>query len=164
MPEIHIRDAEPGDVPAILRMIRELAEFERQPDAVSATEADLLRDGWGAEKRYSCRIAELDGAVAGFALWFHNYSTWEGRAGIYLEDLYVTESARGQGLGERMIVDLAQLAVRAGFRRLDLSVLDWNPARDFYHRLGLQQRTEWLPYRVTGAALTALAAKAAPAG
>jgi len=164
MPEILIRDAAPEDVPAILRMIRELAEFERQPDAVSATEADLLRDGWGPEKRFSCRIAELDGAVAGFALWFHNYSTWEGRAGIYLEDLYVTEAARGHGLGERMIVDLAQLAVREGFRRLDLSVLDWNPARDFYHRLGLQQRSEWLAYRVTGAALLALAARAAPVG
>lgn len=157
MPEIRIRDAGPDDVPAILRMIRALAEFERQPDAVVATEADLLRDGWGPEKRFACRIAELDGAVVGFALWFHNYSTWEGRAGIYLEDLYVSPSARGHGVGERMIVDLAQIAIRNGLRRLDLSVLDWNPARDFYHRLGLQHRLDWLPYRVTGAALEALA-------
>jgi GNAT superfamily N-acetyltransferase len=160
MSEIHIRDAGPEDVPAILRMIRELAEFERQPDAVIATEADLLRDGWGPQPRFSCRIAELDGAVSGFALWFHNYSTWEGRAGIYLEDLYVSPAARGHGLGERMIVDLAQLAVRDGLRRLDLSVLDWNPARDFYHRLGLEHRPDWLPYRITGEALRALAAKA----
>ena len=157
MPEIHIRDAVPEDAPAILRMVRELAAFERQPDAVVATEADLLRDGRGPQKRFACRIAELDGAVAGFALWFHNYSTWEGRAGIYLEDLYVSPAARGQGLGERMIVDLAQIAIRDGLRRLDLSVLDWNPARDFYHRLGLEHRADWLPYRVRGEALQALA-------
>jgi GNAT superfamily N-acetyltransferase len=159
MPEIHIRDAMPEDVPAILRMIRELAEFERQPDAVVATEADLLRDGWGPQKRFACRIAELDGMVAGFALWFPNYSTWEGRAGIYLEDLYVSPAARGHGLGERMIVDLAQIAIREGFRRLDLSVLDWNPARNFYHRLGLEHRSDWLSYRMSGQALAALAAK-----
>ena len=160
MPEIRIRDAEPADVPAILRMIRELAEFERQPDAVVATEADLLRDGWGPQKRFACRIGELDGAVVGFALWFHNYSTWEGRAGIYLEDLYISPAARGHGLGRRMIVDLAQIAVRKGFGRLDLSVLDWNPARDFYHRLGLEHRSDWVSYRIAGAALQALAAKA----
>jgi len=157
---IHIRDAAPEDVPAILSLIRALAEFEKQPDAVVATEADLLRDGWGPQKRFSCRLAELDGAVVGFALWFYNYSTWEGRAGLYLEDLYVSPEARGRGLGERMIVDLAQIAVREGLRRLDLSVLDWNPARDFYHRLGLQHRSDWQLYRITGEALAALAAKA----
>jgi GNAT superfamily N-acetyltransferase len=161
MTEIQIRDAVPEDVPAILRMIRELAAFERQPDAVVATEADLLRDGWGPQKRFGCRMAELDGAVCGFALWFYNYSTWEGRAGIYLEDLYVSPAARGRGVGGRLIVDLAALAVREGLRRLDLSVLDWNPARDFYHRLGLQHRADWLSYRVTGAALQALAECAA---
>ncbi len=157
---IQIRDAAPEDVPAILRLIRDLAEFERQPDAVVATEADLLRDGWGPQKRFSCRLAERDGAVVGFALWFYNYSTWEGRAGLYLEDLYVSPEARGQGLGERMIVDLAQIAVREGLRRLDLSVLEWNPARGFYDRLGLEHRSDWLPYRITGEALKALAAKA----
>ena len=154
---IQIRDAAPEDVPAILSLIRALAEFEKQPDAVVATEADLLRDGWGPQKRFSCRLAELDGGVVGFALWFYNYSTWEGRAGLYLEDLYVSPEARGQGLGERMIVDLAQIAVREGLRRLDLSVLDWNPARGFYDRLGLQHRADWLPYRITGEALVALA-------
>jgi GNAT superfamily N-acetyltransferase len=159
MSEIHIRDAVPEDVPAILRMVRELAEFERQPDAVVATEADLLRDGWGPQPRFACRMAELDGAVVGFALWFHSYSTWEGRAGIYLEDLYVVPQARGRGVGERMIVDLAQIALREGFRRLDLSVLDWNPAREFYQRLGFEHRSDWQPYRVTGEALKALAAK-----
>jgi GNAT superfamily N-acetyltransferase len=160
MSEIRIRDAVPEDVPAILRLVRDLATFEQQPDAVVATEADLLRDGWGPQPRFSCRMAELDGTIVGFALWFYNYSTWEGRAGIYLEDLYVSPEARGRGVGERMIVDLAQIAVREGCRRLDLSVLDWNPARGFYHRLGLTHRSDWLPYRVVGDALTALAAKA----
>jgi GNAT superfamily N-acetyltransferase len=160
MPAIHLRDAVPEDVPAILRMIRELADFEGEPDAVIATEADLLRDGWGPHKRFGCRLAELDGSACGFALWFYNYSTWEGRAGIYLEDLYVAPAARGHGIGARLIADLAALAVREGCRRLDLSVLDWNPARDFYHRLGLEHRADWLPYRVSGEALRALAAKA----
>jgi len=155
--DIEIRDAVPGDVPAILAMIKELATFEREPDAVVATEADLLRDGWGPAKRFSCRIAELDGTVQGFALWFYSYSTWEGHAGIYLEDLYVRPDARGFGLGERLVVDLARLAVRDGCRRLDLSVLEWNPAREFYRRLGVEHRADWLPYRVAGAALKALA-------
>jgi GNAT superfamily N-acetyltransferase len=156
-PDIRIRDASPDDVPAILAMIKELAAFEREPDAVVATETDLLRDGWGAEQRFSCRIGELDGAVQGFALWFYSYSTWEGHAGIYLEDLYVRPPARGCGLGERLVVDLARIAVREGCRRLDLSVLEWNPARDFYRRLGVEHRADWLPYRVAGAALEALA-------
>jgi GNAT superfamily N-acetyltransferase len=160
MPKIQVRDAVPADVPAILSMIRELAIFEREPDAVVTTEADLLRDGWGPNKRFGCRVAELDGTTCGFALWFYNYSTWEGRAGIYLEDLYVRPEARGHGLGRRLIADLAALAVREGCRRLDLTVLEWNPARDFYHRQGLEARKEWLPYRVSGAALKALAAQA----
>lgn len=159
MPDIQIRDAVPGDVPQILAMIKELATFEREPDAVVATEADLLRDGWGPEKRFSCRIAELDGTVQGFALWFYSYSTWEGHAGIYLEDLYVRPDARRFGLGERLVVDLARRAVREGCRRLDLSVLEWNPARAFYRRLGVEHRADWLPYRVAGAALAALAAR-----
>ncbi|MGB8844020.1 MAG: GNAT family N-acetyltransferase [Aliidongia sp.] len=157
MPSIQIRDAVPADIPAILTMIRELAIFEREPDAVVTTEADLLRDGWGPNKRFGCRMAELDGTTCGFALWFYSYSTWEGRAGIYLEDLYVRPEARGHGMGRRLISDLAALAVREGCRRLDLTVLEWNPARDFYHRQGLEQRTEWLPYRVSGTALKALA-------
>jgi GNAT superfamily N-acetyltransferase len=158
MSRLTIRDAAPADIPAILGMIRELATFEREPDAVVATEADLLRDGWGPQKRFSCRMAELDREIIGFALWFYSYSTWEGHAGIHLEDLYVKLPARGRGIGKRLIVDLAALAVREGCRRLDLSVLTWNPARDFYHGLGLAHRQEWLPYRVAGEALKALAA------
>jgi GNAT superfamily N-acetyltransferase len=157
MPEITIRDARPEDVPAILRFIKELAAFERQPEAVLATEADLLRDGFGPTPRFSCRMALLDDAPVGFALWFRNYSTWEGRAGIYLEDLYVTDAARHYGVGRRLIADLAAIAVAEGAPRLDLSVLDWNPARGFYEKLGLEHRGDWLFYRAEGEALRRLA-------
>jgi GNAT superfamily N-acetyltransferase len=159
-PVIVLRDARPEDVPAILTMIRELAAFEREPDAVVATEADLLRDGFGPHPRFGCRVAEIDGAAAGFALWHFTYSTWLGRAGIHLEDLYVSPWARGAGLGEKLLIDIAALAIRHGAQRLDLAVLDWNPARGFYHRLGLAHRADWLPYRIDGAALAALAARA----
>ena len=159
MAKIHLRDATPEDVPVILALIKELALFEREPDAVVATEADLLRDGFGPEKRFGCRVVEFDGRVKGFALWFFSYSTWLGRAGIYLEDLYVAETARGHGLGRRLIVDMAQVAVRHGAQRLDLSVLEWNPARGFYQRLGIEHRSDWLPYRIDGEALKHLAAE-----
>jgi GNAT superfamily N-acetyltransferase len=157
MPAITIRAAEPADAPTILALIRELAAFEKQPDAVVATEADLLRDGWGPTPRFSCLIGELDGKACAFALWFPNYSTWEGRAGLYLEDLYVAPWARGRGVGERLVVAIAGIAVAQGARRLDFNVLDWNPARAFYHRLGITHRDDWLPYRVDGEALKQLA-------
>src|SRR3546814_17450823 len=123
-------------------MIRELAEFEREPDAVKATEADLLRDGWGPSPRFEALIAELDGVPAGFALYFHNYSTWEGRAGIYLEDLYVAERARGHGIGRKLMAALARLAAERDCRRLALRVLEWNPARRFYAGIGLTRTAE----------------------
>jgi len=160
MTKINLRDAVPADVPTILALIKELAIFERESDAVVATEADLLRDGFGPDKRFGCRVAELDGRVAGFALWFFSYSTWLGRAGIYLEDLYVAERARGHGLGRRLIVDMAQVAIRHDAQRLDLSVLEWNPARGFYQRLGIEHRADWLPYRIDGEALKRLASEA----
>ncbi len=157
MPQILIRDAVPDDVPVILTLIRELAEFEHEPDAVVATEADLLRDGWGAEKRFSCRIVERDGKVCGFALWFFNYSTWRGRAGLYVEDLYVSPWARSGGIGARLIRDMATIAVSHGCPRMDLNVLHWNPARQFYERLGIRHLEEWLPYRIAGEDLAKLA-------
>ncbi len=157
MPEALIRDAVPADVPMILTLIRELATFEREPDAVVATEAGLLRDGWGPEKRFSCLMAELDGKVCGFALWFFNYSTWQGRAGIYLEDLYVSPWARGHHIGELLVRRLAALAKEHGARRLDLNVLTWNPAREFYHRLGIRHLDGWLHYRIAGEDLERLA-------
>jgi GNAT superfamily N-acetyltransferase len=157
MDEIRIRAATPEDVPVILQLVRELAAFEKQPDAVVATEADLLRDGWGPTPRFGCSIAELNGAPCGFALWFYNYSTWEGRAGIYLEDLYVSPAARGRSIGEKLMIEVARIAVAEGARRLDFNVLDWNPARAFYHRLGITHRDDWLPYRIDGEALKLLA-------
>jgi GNAT superfamily N-acetyltransferase len=161
---VTVRPAVPDDVGTILRFVRELAAFERQPDAVKATEADLLRDGFGPERRFEARIAELDGAPVGFALFFHNYSTWEGRPGLFLEDIYVTESARRHGVGRRLIEDLAAVAVSRGCGRFDFSVLDWNPARRFYETLGFRHMNEWLPYRLDGEALGAFAKAAADPG
>jgi GNAT superfamily N-acetyltransferase len=157
--QIAVRAAIPQDVGTILHFVRELATFEREPDAVAATEADLLRDGFGPQPRFEARIAELDGEPAGFALFFHNYSTWEGRAGLFLEDIYVTESARRHGVGRRLVEDLAALAVERGCARFDLSVLQWNPARRFYETLGFRHLEEWLPYRLDGAALKAFVAR-----
>jgi GNAT superfamily N-acetyltransferase len=157
MPDITIRDARPEDCGEILRLVKELAAYEREPDAVVATEADFRRDGFSETKRFSCRIAEIDGAVCGFALWFFNYSTWRGRAGIYLEDIYVSPAARGHGAGERLIRDIAKIAVAHGAPRLDFNVLTWNPARGFYERLGVPPLEGWVPYRAEGEALARLA-------
>jgi len=156
MTSIQIRDATPEDCGTLLQLVRDLAAYERAPDAVVATEADLRRDGFGSERRFEARLAILDGRAAGFTLFFPNYSTWEGRAGLYLEDLFVAEWARGHGLGRRLIADLAAIALARGWRRLELSVLDWNPARGFYKALGFEHKQEWLGYRLTGAALETL--------
>jgi len=155
-----IRPATPADVETILGFIKGLAAFEREPDAVQATLDDLLRDGFGEQPKFEVLIAELDGEPVGFALFFPTYSTWEGRPGIYLEDLFVAEHARGQGLGRKLMAALAAIAVARGCRRLELSVLHWNPTREFYHHLGMAHMQEWLPYRLAGEALQALAAEA----
>jgi len=155
-----IRPAAPADVETILGFIKGLAAFEREPDAVQATLDDLLRDGFGKQPKFEVLIAELDGEPVGFALFFPTYSTWEGRPGIYLEDLFVAEHARGQGLGRKLMAALAAIAVARGCRRLELSVLHWNPTREFYHHLGMAHMQEWLPYRLAGEALQALAAEA----
>jgi len=154
-----IRPATPADVPTILHFIRELATYEREPDAVIATEADLLRDGFGPTPRFWALIAEHDGAPAGFALYFTSYSTWRGHHGIRLEDLYVTPSLRGRGIGKALLVRLAQIAVEQGCPRLEWDVLDWNaPAIAVYERLGATILTEWRIMRIADDALTALAA------
>jgi GNAT superfamily N-acetyltransferase len=152
-----IRMADPADAGTILRLIRELAEFEDLLDQVRATEADILRDGFGPTPRFECLLAELDGAAVGFALFFHNYSTFEGRAGLYLEDIFVEPAARQAGVGRALMRRLAQIAIERGCARFDLWVLHWNPAREFYHRLGFDHMTDWLPYRLDGATLRALA-------
>ncbi|MGH7965300.1 MAG: GNAT family N-acetyltransferase, partial [Candidatus Binatia bacterium] len=137
-----------------------LAAFEREPDAVKATADDLLRDGFGEQPKFEVLIAELDSAPVGFALFFPTYSTWEGRPGMYLEDLFVAEQARGHDVGRKLMVALAAIAVARGCARLELAVLDWNPAQKFYRRLGMRHMQEWFPYRLTGEALQALAAEA----
>ncbi len=155
----------------MLRFIRELAEYEREPEAVVATEADLLRDGFGmaadgvtpleacGPARFQAVMAEWDGEAAGFALYFTSYSTWLGRHGIRLEDLYVTPEMRGRGIGRALLQRLAGIAVSEGCERLEWDVLHWNqPAIDVYHRVGAWVQTEWRIMRVAGEKLRALAA------
>jgi GNAT superfamily N-acetyltransferase len=155
-----IRPATPADVPTILRFIRELALYEREPEAVVATEADLLRDGFGPVPRYRALIAELDGAPAGFALCFTSYSTWRGHHGLRLEDLYVPPALRGLGIGRALLARVAKIAVAEGCPRVEWDVLDWNaPAIAVYERLGANVLTEWRIMRLSGDALTALAAQ-----
>lgn len=158
MSQIHVRPATTEDAAVIVDLVRELAVYEKQPlSVVKLTEADVLRDGYGVERRFEVLLAELDGAVEGFALLFPNYSTWEGRAGIYIEDLFVRERARGRGLGRRLLAAVAALAVERGCLRIDLNVLDWNPTRAFYHRIGVAHLSGWLPYRMSGEAIVKLA-------
>ena len=180
---LRLRSAEPRDVPVMLRFIRELAEYEREPDAVIATEADLLRDGFalaaegvtalhdaaGAAqpRRFRALIAEWQGSAedvpqpAGFALYFTSYSTWLGHHGIRLEDLYVTPSHRGHGIGKALLAALARIAMDEGCGRLEWDVLTWNtPAIEFYRSLGAGAQSEWQIMRLAGEPLQALAAHA----
>jgi GNAT superfamily N-acetyltransferase len=155
-----IRDATPADVPEILAMIRELADYERAPDAVLAT-TDLLHEALFCESPAAfALIAETGGGeVVGFALWFRNFSTWLGRHGAYLEDLYVRPAHRGHGYGKALLSALARIAVDRGYGRFEWWVLDWNtPAIDFYRSLGAEPMEEWTVQRVTGEALHRLAA------
>jgi GNAT superfamily N-acetyltransferase len=158
-----IRNAVSGDVPLILEFIRGLAVYEREPDAVTATQADLLRDGFGENPYFHCLIAEQDGPEgirpAGFAFYFFNYSTWTGRPGLYLEDLFVNPEFRGLGIGKALLARVAAIAVEKGCPRLQWEVLDWNtPAVDFYAALGADFLDEWRNVRMTGEALAKLAA------
>ncbi len=154
-----IRMAGREDAATILRLIRELAAYENLLDRVRASEADILRDGFGEQPRFECLLAEQGGVAVGFALFFHSYSTFEGRSCLYLEDLYVGEGVRSLGLGRALMARLANLATARGCARLELAVLDWNPARGFYRKLGFDHNTDWLPYRLGGARLEALAAE-----
>ena len=153
-----IRDATRDDAPQILAFIRALAEYEREPDAVNATVDDLLRDGFGPQPFYRCLMAELDQKPVGFALYFFNYSTWLGRPGLYLEDLFVPPDLRGKGIGKALLQRVAQIAVENHCPRLQWEVLDWNtPAIDFYRAMGAEFLDEWRNVRVSGDALLALA-------
>ena len=153
-----IRPATVADVPLILQFIRELAEYERDPQAAVATAADLLRDGFGPEPKFRVDMAEWSGEPAGFAFYFWNYSTWQGRPGLYLEDLFVRPRYRGKGIGKALLVHLARVAVKNNCGRLVWQVLDWNtPSIEFYNSLGAETMKEWLTMRVTGNALVRLA-------
>ena len=153
-----IRPATPDDVPSILRLIRDLAEYERALDQVRATEDDLRASLFGDDPKVFAHVAEHEGAVVGFALWFLSYSTWLGRHGIYLEDLYVEPAARGRGHGKALLTELARIADERGYGRVEWSVLDWNtPSIAFYEALGARPQDEWTTYRLTGEALRDLA-------
>jgi GNAT superfamily N-acetyltransferase len=155
---LNIRPATASDVPTILRFIKELALYEREPSAVVATAADLLRDGFGPTPRFTALIAEFNSKPAGFALYFTSYSTWRGHHGIRLEDLYVTPDLRGQGIGRALLTHLARIAIAEGCPRLEWDVLAWNaPAIAVYERLGAQILTEWRIMRLSGDALHSLA-------
>ena len=154
-----IRPAAPADIPQILTFIRALAAYEREPHAVTATEADLLRDGFGEQPYFHCLIADHDGVAAGFAFYFFNYSTWEGYPGLYLEDLFVNPEFRGLGIGKALLARVAAIAQERNCPRLQWEVLDWNtPAIDFYRALGADFLDEWRNVRMTGQALANLAA------
>ena len=161
MAETRIRGATEEDVPLILSFIRELAEYEKLSREVVATH-ETLRESLFGERRYAeVLIAEQDGTPAGFALFFHNFSTFLGKPGIYLEDLYVKPAFRGSGIGKKLLVYLASLAKRRGCGRLEWWVLDWNePSIGFYKKLGAVPMDDWTVYRVSGSALEDLASRA----
>lgn len=155
---ILVRAATPADLATIVRFIRALAEYERLLDSVMASDADLAAALFSPHPRAFCEIAERDGAPIGFALWFYNFSTFEGRFGIYLEDLFVVPEARGSGAGLALMRRLAQRCRDEDLRRLEWAVLDWNaPSIAFYDRLGATAKSEWITRSLSGEALAALA-------
>jgi GNAT superfamily N-acetyltransferase len=155
---LQIRPATPADVPTILRFIRELAAYEREPDAVVSTES-MIRDAlFGSPPAAQALLASIDEVPVGYALYFFNFSTWLGRPGLYLEELYVTPASRGSGIGRTLLTYLARLAVERGCGRMEWMVLDWNePAIEFYRALGAVPLEEWTVFRLTGKTLEAVA-------
>ena len=155
---LDIRGARPGDEATMLRLIKALAAYEREPDAVQATEDSIRETLFGPNAQVFAFLAELDGEPVGLALWFLTYSTWTGRPSLYLEDLFVDEAARGNGIARELFRRLAQEAKARNCARIDWAVLDWNvEAMAFYERLGGRRQTGWEPWRVDGAALDHLA-------
>ena len=158
MKQPNIRAAAAADVPAILRFIKDLARYEKAEAEVVATEHALHQSLFGRAPCARGLVAEMDGAAAGFALYFFNFSTWQGLPGLYLEDLYVAPGHRGAGVGKALLKRLARIAVEHGCGRFEWSVLDWNePALKFYESLGARAQSEWVKYRLEGAPLRALA-------
>lgn len=168
---VTVRHAKLSDLPTILTFIRELAEYEREPNAVVATEESLSRHLFGiglwperpSGPTAECLIGELEGVAQGFAVVFHNFSTWKGRPGMYLEDLYVRPDSRGSGLGKALLSAVAAIAAKRGCPRLEWAVLDWNtPAIEFYRALGAKPMTEWTIFRMERDAIDRLAEAAPP--
>ena len=160
-----VRPARPEDVPAVVAMVHELADFERAPDECHLTAEQLHTALFGAQPALFGLVA-VDAAdePIGIALWFLNFSTWEGTHGIYLEDLYVRPRARGSGAGGALLAGLAAIAVERGYRRVEWVMIDWNPAAEFYAAIGATVTKGWLPYRLSGPALDRLAERASPPG
>jgi GNAT superfamily N-acetyltransferase len=155
---VSIRDAVPADTSDLLRLIRELAGYEREPDAVEATEADLRSHLFDPGPQVFALVAEVDGSVVGMAIYFVSFSTWTGRHGLYLEDLFVEPAHRSQGIGRALMRALARRAVDRGYQRLEWAVLDWNqPAIGFYRALGAIPMDEWTTFRLAGEALARFA-------
>jgi GNAT superfamily N-acetyltransferase len=162
MNAVSIRPASPADVGLVLGFIRDLAEYERLAHEVKATEADVRALLFAPHPRAFCDIAEVDGEAVGFAFWFYNVSTFEGRCGIYLEDLFVRPAARGRGAGKALLAHLARRCRSEGLRRLEWAVLDWNaPSIAFYDSLGATAKTDWITRQLAGEALANLAALSA---
>ena len=161
MSPLTIRPAVIADTDTILRFIRELAVYEKAEHEVLSTPAHIHRTLFAPQPAVFGLMAELDGAPVGFAMYFFNYSTWQGQHGLYLEDLYVTPQARGVGAGKALLQRLAKIAVEQDCGRFEWSVLDWNtPAIDFYDTLGAKPQSEWIRYRMTGEALQHMASQA----
>jgi GNAT superfamily N-acetyltransferase len=157
---VEICPAADEDVQAIVEMVYELAEFEKAVEECHLTQEQLRVALFDPSPSVFCHVARVDGQTIGMALWFRTFSTWEGVHGVYLEDLYVRPAARGTGAGKALVAALARICVESGYPRLEWAVLDWNPARAFYEALGARHKSDWLPYRLSGDALTTLAATA----
>lgn len=155
---LNIRPATETDIPLILDFIAELAEYEKEPEAAVATAEDLKRDGFGEQPLFYAVIAEWKSKPAGFAFYFFNYSTWQGRPGLYLEDLFVRPAFRGKGIGKGVLVHLAQIALQKNCGRMQWQVLDWNtPAIEFYNALKARPLSEWITYRLEDEGIVHLA-------
>jgi GNAT superfamily N-acetyltransferase len=161
--DLAIRPIEPADVPAVVAMVHELAEYERASSECHLTEPQLTAALFAGRPTLFGHVAvDGGGEPVGYALWFLNFSTWLGTHGMYLEDLYVRPSVRGTGAGKALLAELAAICVQRGYQRLEWVVLNWNPAREFYDAIGAGPMEEWIPYRLTGAALSNFADQRPP--
>lgn len=152
-----VRPATVDDVDLLHRFSIDLAIYEDEPDAVTSTPQTLARDGFGTDPKFAALIAERGGVPVGFALYTFNYSVWTAARGIFIEDIWVVPEERRGGVARALMAALARVCAAKGFKRIDLNVLDWNPARGFYERIGFKWIRNWLPYRLSGEALMKLA-------